>query len=95
MAYQQDFTYVEGAEPHRHRTKDIITAHPEVKDLIGKNPMTMALSPTPMALRASLRGERTAASTPLGMSTTREAPNPSRIDSRASSGETAMIRRVR
>lgn len=43
MAYQQDFTYVEGAEPHRHRTKDIITAHPEVKDLIGKNPMTMAL----------------------------------------------------
>ncbi len=40
MAYQQDFTYVSGTEPHRHRTRDIITAHPEVKQLIGKNPAT-------------------------------------------------------
>lgn len=40
MAYQQDFTHVTGTEPHRIRTKEIITAHPEVKKLIGKNPAT-------------------------------------------------------
>lgn len=40
MAYQQDFTYVTGTEPHRLRTKEIITAHPEVRGLISKNPMT-------------------------------------------------------
>ena len=42
MGYQQDFTYVSGTEPHRIRTKEIIQNHPEVKKLIGKNPMTMA-----------------------------------------------------
>jgi sphingolipid 4-desaturase/C4-monooxygenase len=41
MAYQKDFTYVTGTEPHRIRTKEIIQNHPEVKKLIGKNPMTM------------------------------------------------------
>lgn len=41
MAYQQDFTYVEGVEPHRIRTREILKAHPEVKKLITKNPMTM------------------------------------------------------
>ena len=40
MAYQQDFTYVDGTEPHRLRTKAIITAHPEVRQLITKNPAT-------------------------------------------------------
>lgn len=40
MAYQQDFTYITGTEPHRLRTKAIITAHPDVRTLIGKNPMT-------------------------------------------------------
>lgn len=43
MAYQQDFTYVTGTEPHRLRTKAIITAHPEVRQLIGKNPWTMLI----------------------------------------------------
>ena len=43
MAYQQDFTYVTGTEPHRLRTKAIITAHPEVRSLIGKNPMTAVI----------------------------------------------------
>jgi sphingolipid delta-4 desaturase len=41
MAYQQDFTYVTGTEPHRMRTREILKAHPEVKKLITKNPMTM------------------------------------------------------
>ncbi len=40
MAYQQDFTHVEGSEPHRMRTREILKAHPEVKKLISKNPMT-------------------------------------------------------
>jgi sphingolipid 4-desaturase/C4-monooxygenase len=40
MAYQQDFTIVEGVEPHRVRTREILKAHPEVKKLISKNPMT-------------------------------------------------------
>ncbi len=40
MAYQQDFTYVTGTEPHRTRTREILKAHPEVKKLITKNPMT-------------------------------------------------------
>jgi sphingolipid 4-desaturase/C4-monooxygenase len=40
MAYQQDFTRVEGVEPHRVRTREILKAHPEVKKLITKNPMT-------------------------------------------------------
>ncbi len=40
MPYQQDFTYVTGTEPHRLRTKAIITAHPEVRALITKNPVT-------------------------------------------------------
>ena len=40
MAYQQDFTYVTGTEPHRTRTREIVKAHPEVKKLITKNPMT-------------------------------------------------------
>lgn len=40
MFYKQDFTYVQGTEPHRIRTKEIITAHPEVKQLITKNPTT-------------------------------------------------------
>lgn len=40
MAYKQDFTFVEGAEPHRLRTREIIAAYPEVKNLIGKNPLT-------------------------------------------------------
>ncbi len=40
MAYKSDFTYVQGTEPHRIRTKEILAAHPEVRNLIEKNPMT-------------------------------------------------------
>jgi sphingolipid 4-desaturase/C4-monooxygenase len=43
MAYKQDFTFVEGTEPHRLRTKEIITNHPEVKQLIGKNRSTFLI----------------------------------------------------
>ncbi|MBK8924166.1 MAG: fatty acid desaturase [Saprospirales bacterium] len=44
MAYQQDFTYVDGTEPHRLRTKAIITAHPEVRQLITHNPVTALIT---------------------------------------------------
>lgn len=40
MSEIKDFTWVEGPEPHRARTRAIIKSHPEVKKLIGKNPMT-------------------------------------------------------
>jgi sphingolipid delta-4 desaturase len=36
-----DFIWVNDAEPHRQRTREIIKKHPEVKKLIGKNPKTM------------------------------------------------------
>jgi sphingolipid delta-4 desaturase len=40
MPTLSDFTWVEGAEPHRQRTRDLIKKHPEIKKFIGKNPMT-------------------------------------------------------
>jgi sphingolipid 4-desaturase/C4-monooxygenase len=54
MAYQQDFTYVTGTEPHRIRTKEIIQNHPEVKKLIGKNPTTMVWIVACVALQLTL-----------------------------------------
>jgi sphingolipid 4-desaturase/C4-monooxygenase len=40
MQRPSDFTWVEGSEPHRIRTREILKAHPEVKKLISKNPAT-------------------------------------------------------
>jgi sphingolipid 4-desaturase/C4-monooxygenase len=40
MSYKSDFTYVNGTEPHRIRTKQIMQAHPEVKKLIGQDSST-------------------------------------------------------
>ena len=31
MSTSSDFTWVEGSEPHRQRTREIIKKHPEVK----------------------------------------------------------------
>ena len=41
MEEMNDFIWVDEAEPHRSRTREIIKKHPEVKKLIGKNPNTM------------------------------------------------------
>ena len=41
MEEMNDFIWVDDAEPHRSRTREIIKKHPEVKKLIGKNPNTM------------------------------------------------------
>ena len=39
-ATQQEFAFSQAAEPHRDRTKSILRAHPEIRELIGPNPTT-------------------------------------------------------
>jgi sphingolipid delta-4 desaturase len=40
MAKRIDFNWSDESEPHKKRTKKIITEHPEIRDLIGRNPYT-------------------------------------------------------
>jgi sphingolipid delta-4 desaturase len=40
MTFKKDFRYSTASEPHRIRTKKILEEHPEVRELIGKNPYT-------------------------------------------------------
>ncbi|MFT5415241.1 MAG: sphingolipid delta-4 desaturase, partial [Gammaproteobacteria bacterium] len=35
-----DFTYLDGHPVHFHRGREILKAHPEIKQLMGKNPWT-------------------------------------------------------
>ena len=37
------FIYSELSEPHRQRTKDILKQHPEVRNLIGRNPLSFLI----------------------------------------------------
>jgi sphingolipid delta-4 desaturase len=37
------FAWSETAEPHKQRTKEIITEHPEIRNLIGRNPYTFLI----------------------------------------------------
>jgi len=37
---EKNFTWSEESEPHKQRTKEIITKHPEIRELIGRNPYT-------------------------------------------------------
>jgi sphingolipid delta-4 desaturase len=41
MTKRNDFVYSTEAEPHRTRTKEILKKHPNVRKLIGKNPLTI------------------------------------------------------
>src|ERR1700751_1875194 len=41
MAFKTDFVHSTESEPHRIRTKKILKQHPQVRNLIGKNPLTM------------------------------------------------------
>jgi len=41
MSGRKDFSYSKVSEPHRARTKKILEEHPEVRNLIGKNPYTI------------------------------------------------------
>ena len=40
MTSATDFRFSTGPEPHRGRTREIMVKHPQVKTLIGKNPVT-------------------------------------------------------
>ena len=39
-----DFMYSDQPEPHKSRTKEILKAHPEVRDLIGRNSFSFVLT---------------------------------------------------
>lgn len=39
----KDFTYSDQPEPHKIRTKEILKAHPEVRNLIGRNPYSFLI----------------------------------------------------
>ncbi len=41
MTANTDFRFSTGPEPHRGRTREIMTRHPQVRDLMGKNPATI------------------------------------------------------
>ncbi len=38
---KKEFRWSDESEPHKKRTKEIITKHPEIRTLIGKNPYTI------------------------------------------------------
>lgn len=40
MQPTKSFIYSQESEPHRHRTKKILKAHPQIRQLIGKNRLT-------------------------------------------------------
>ncbi|MEJ7679283.1 MAG: hypothetical protein WKG06_15790 [Segetibacter sp.] len=37
---EKNFRWSEESEPHKLRTKEIIKKHPEIRELIGRNPYT-------------------------------------------------------
>ena len=39
-----DFQYSDKPEPHKERTKQILKAHPEVRNLIGRNPVSAVIT---------------------------------------------------
>ena len=41
MQQKKSFVYSQESEPHRNRTKTILKAHPQIRNLIGKNPLTI------------------------------------------------------
>ena len=40
---KNDFVYSDSPEPHKARTKEILKSHPEVRELIGRNPYSFIL----------------------------------------------------
>ena len=40
MTKKTDFIYSQYSEPHKIRTKQILKEHPDMRELIGKNPYT-------------------------------------------------------
>ena len=54
MSRQKDFSYSDQPEPHKQRTKDILKAHPEVRNLIGRNPYSGLLILFIVALQTTI-----------------------------------------
>jgi sphingolipid delta-4 desaturase len=50
----RDFVYVDSPEPHRERTRAILKAHPEARELIGRNPFSFLLIIAAVALQSLL-----------------------------------------
>ena len=46
-----DFQYSNLPEPHKERTKQILKAHPEVRNLIGRNPVSAMITILVVALQ--------------------------------------------
>ncbi|MDH3267562.1 MAG: hypothetical protein OEM46_01790 [Ignavibacteria bacterium] len=46
-----DFQYSNLPEPHKERTKQILKAHPEVRNLIGRNPISAVITLFVVALQ--------------------------------------------
>lgn len=40
---EKNFLWSDESEPHKTRTKEIITKHPEIRELIGRNPYTLLI----------------------------------------------------
>ncbi|MEI6815977.1 MAG: fatty acid desaturase [Bacteroidota bacterium] len=43
MNKRKDFVYSDDREPHRERTKTILKEHPDIRNLIGRNPYTFLI----------------------------------------------------
>ena len=41
---KKDFQYSDQPESHKERTKQILKAHPEVRNLIGRNPVSALIT---------------------------------------------------
>jgi sphingolipid 4-desaturase/C4-monooxygenase len=54
MEQGKEFLFSEEIEPHKKRTKDILSAHPEVKQLIGKNPYSFLIIVLVVTLQLSI-----------------------------------------
>lgn len=54
MEKKTAFVWSESCEPHKLRTKEIITSHPEIRTLIGRNPYTFLIILFCVALQISL-----------------------------------------
>lgn len=54
MKKRDNFSWSDSCEPHKLRTKEIITKHPEIRDLIGRNPYTFLIILFCVGLQISL-----------------------------------------
>ncbi len=51
---RKDFSFSDMVEPHKQRTKDILKSHPEVRSLIGRNPLSLLIIVFVVSLQTSI-----------------------------------------